>query len=306
MYLTDPFCTATIGKCPPLWESFDHRKSDNPYLSKFGEAEWENRIRKSPSLRNYVPVSDLIIHMAKCTTEAMEGTDFEGRGFFYHDALSQLTERETREWMKNNRHDDGRTYWSMWLTPVLGCNEMIVSDEGKIVKCYDQRPVGNNPETMCLDNSLIRDVHVRVNQNVGATYFLPDDDERKFSLSTPNRIISAYKRLYCPTEEHSMVPSSTRIIEDVMKVIYAHKCIVKANGNVVRGLAPRKGHRTWVEYKQVNNISEVVVDKDGGDGGDDGDDNERNKNGSWLHHDTKCALQEYWGEADGKQVDTNE
>ena len=168
----------------------DHRLSENPYLSKFGEDEWKNKIRKHPLLRNYLPVSDLITHMAKCTTEAMKGTEFEGRGLFYHDALSQLTEKETRKWMNSNTFD-GRTYWSMWITPVLGCNDIVKGENGKLVKCYSLRPVGNMPETMCLDNSLIQDVHTNVKSNVGATYFLPDNDTRKFSLTTPSRIISA-------------------------------------------------------------------------------------------------------------------
>ena len=59
-----------------------------------------------------LPVSDLVTHMAKCTTIAMKGTEFEGCGYFYHDALFQLTEKETIKWMKANEYE-GRTYWSM-------------------------------------------------------------------------------------------------------------------------------------------------------------------------------------------------
>ena len=77
----------------------DHCLSDNLYLSKFGD-EWEKELRKCNVLRSYVPVCDLIMHMAKVTTEAMKGTKYEGCGLFYHDALSQLTEKDTSEWMK--------------------------------------------------------------------------------------------------------------------------------------------------------------------------------------------------------------
>ncbi|MCH2218669.1 MAG: hypothetical protein MK076_11495, partial [Flavobacteriales bacterium] len=31
------------GSCPEKYEKIDHRKNDNPYLSKYGD-EWENRI----------------------------------------------------------------------------------------------------------------------------------------------------------------------------------------------------------------------------------------------------------------------
>ena len=102
-----------------------------------------------------------------------------------------MTEKETMKWMKNNTYA-GRTYHSMWVTPVLGCNAAIENDNGKIVTCYDGRPVGNLPETMCLDNCLINNVHGGVRRNVGATYFLDEEDPRKFSLTTPNHIVSAY------------------------------------------------------------------------------------------------------------------
>ena len=303
-----PFKSLNIGACPAELQHVDHRLCNNPYQSKFGEDEWENKMRKSAVLRKYLPVSDLITHMAKCTSDVMIGTKFEGRGYFYHDALSQSTEKETCEWMRTNKYN-GRTYWSMWVTPVLGCNNVIRDDKGKSVKCYSLRPVGNMPEVMCLDNSLNQDVHVAVESNVGATYFLPDNDTRKFSLTTPSHIIKGYKRVYCPSTAHSAIPSSRRIIQDVSKVIFALRCIVEARGNVVHGLATREGHRRWVEeYKERSSIG-VVVDEDDGDSRGDGDDGDYNgSNGPWLHHDTKCALQEYWGRndrADGKQVGTH-
>ena len=77
----------------------------------------------------------------------------------------------------------------------------------------------------------------------------------------------------------------------------------------MHGLATREGHRRWVEeYKERSSIG-VVVDEDDGDSRGDGDDGDYNgSNCPWLHHDTKCALQEYWGrndQADGKQVGTH-
>ena len=67
------------------------------------------------------------------------------------------------------------------------------------------------PEAMWLNNSLIQDVTLTltgVNKNVNknaATYFLPGNDICKFSLTNLIRIISAYKRVYCPTTEHSAI-----------------------------------------------------------------------------------------------------
>ena len=59
---------------------------------------------------------------------------------------------------------------------------------------------------------------------------------------------------------------------------------------MVRGLASRKGHHRWVESRDTTEMLDRYVR-------DDGD--------QMLHHDSKYALQEYWG-ADGEQVDTVE
>lgn len=207
--------------------------------------------------------------MAKCTTDAMKDTIYEGRGLFFHDALSQLTERDTITWMKNNKYGD-RTYYSMWIKPELGCNDVVEREDGKPVRSYSKRPVGNSPELMCLDNSLNQDIHENVRRNVSATSFLPDDDERKFSLTTPSHIVRAYRRVHCPTTSHSTIPSSNRIIQDIRKVLFALRCIVEVEGNVVRGLASREGHRRWVDSRALE-LPEGYGGDDGDDGGDGGD-----------------------------------
>ena len=40
------------------------------------------------------PISDMIHHMIQQTTNALKGTKYEGKALFYHDALSQLTEKK--------------------------------------------------------------------------------------------------------------------------------------------------------------------------------------------------------------------
>ena len=158
---------------------------------------------------------------------------------------------------------------------------------------------------MCLDNSLNQDIHENVRRNVSATAFLPDTGARKFSLATPTRIISAYTRVSCPTTSHSTIPSSHRIMQDIRKVLFALRCIVEARGNVVRGLASREGHRRWVESRGTVELPEGYGGDDGDDG-DNGDDGNDGDNG-FLHHDSKCALREFYNtKPDGEQVDTVE
>ena len=73
----------------------DHQKAENPYLSKYGEDKWMDAISKSPTLHLVCPISDLINHMAIQSTNAMKNTKFEGKGLFYHNMLSQLTEKNS-------------------------------------------------------------------------------------------------------------------------------------------------------------------------------------------------------------------
>jgi hypothetical protein len=66
---------------------------------------------------------------------------------------------------------------------------------------------------MPLDNNLNQDLHTDVNMQVAATMVLDEDDDRKFSTSTPNRLKDAYLKVW-----QSIGPTPKRIVEDVLKV----------------------------------------------------------------------------------------
>ena len=109
------------GKCPESYEFVDHRRSENPWISKYGD-KWMDYASKSPTLKLVRPVSDLITHMAVESTKAMKTSPYQNKALFYHDALSQLTENETVEWMKGSKYDK-RTIYDMWIKPEMGCND---------------------------------------------------------------------------------------------------------------------------------------------------------------------------------------
>ena len=81
------------GKCPVHFDKIDHRKHPNPYESKYG-AEWQKKISKTRTMKLVCPVSEIVQHMAQHTSDALKGTTHEGKALFYHDALSQLTEKK--------------------------------------------------------------------------------------------------------------------------------------------------------------------------------------------------------------------
>ena len=98
----------------------------------------------------------------------------------------------------------------------------------------------------------MRQIHVgdELWRHVLYTKSLPEDDHRKFSISTPLRGAYAIKRLWphCLTDE--------RIQQDVYKVVPSLKAIRDNDGCMVPGLGNRNGVRAipakevYQEYKE--------------------------------------------------------
>jgi len=217
-------CPAHDGTCPHQIE--DYRKAENPYLARYGEAQWREKINNSVFMSKYMCVKELVRDIHDRTKEAFKGTTHEDDWYFYHDALSQMTAKTTVEWMKQEG------YYKRWLIPQLGLNDDISSFGG--------RPVGNRPEFMPLDNSLNNDIQLCLSLHCAITAHLPDDDPRKFSMATPNTIVKGILRIY-GTEGN--VPCSSRIVTDCDKALTAFGKVYEAGGKMVRELCSRSGHR---------------------------------------------------------------
>ena len=59
----------------------DHRKSSNPYKSRYGDV-WEDNIREDIRRAGWVCITELILHICKTTAAAYEGTEFADSWFF--------------------------------------------------------------------------------------------------------------------------------------------------------------------------------------------------------------------------------
>ena len=88
--------------------------------------------------------------MAKELDRLMKGTQFAGKAMFKHDALSLMTAKETRLWMQTT-FVNGRSIYSRWLLPQAGLNERIEVEGGRFNRRYANRPPGNLPRLMSLD-----------------------------------------------------------------------------------------------------------------------------------------------------------
>jgi len=200
----------------------DHRKEENPYMSRYGD-DWEKEIAKTAALSGYALITEMIQHIHDETQNMMKNTVHENDWFFYHDALSLMTCAKTVEWMRQ------KGLYERWLTPM---------HFDKVFGRYANRPPGNSPELMPWDNSLNKDLKDALLFHSCLTHELDEDDDLKFSLSTPNRMTKAIKRIL-----KNGWPSSKRIIQDVEKVSTALLKISDAKGAYVPGLANRNGWR---------------------------------------------------------------
>ena len=82
--------------------------------------------------------------MVRETKQVFRGTQYKCNCYFYHDALTQMTNNETKEWM----HTYG--YLAMWLMPINGCKAGMV---------YAEHPIGDSPEMIPMDSWLFKDLH---------------------------------------------------------------------------------------------------------------------------------------------------
>ena len=149
---------------------------------------------------------------------------------FYHDALTQLKCKRTKEWMQ------AKGYLKRWILPVKDLNANTQ---------YAGRPVGNSPELMPLDCSLFKDVDEAVARHIAVTCWIPKDHpsyNKRFSRSSTVISRSTYFRILDPV--NGVAPTSRRIIHDVNECFTEHiRAIHKAKGCCVRGLGSRSGKR---------------------------------------------------------------
>ena len=206
---------------PPTALVVDHTNAENPYLSLYGEKEWEEKVSKCAHMKKYKCITTLVTHIHDYSAQVMKGTKHEKDWLFYHDALSLMTAKATIAWMKE------KEIYHRWLL-LMGINKGT---------CFFGRTIGNSPEMMPLDSTLNADVDGSVRYHISLTTHLPEDDIRKFSMSTPKRGSRAYHRIW---EE---VPCSRRIIEDTDWFLTAIQVISDHDGKAVAGLGSRKGHR---------------------------------------------------------------
>ena len=212
----------------PASLSVDFKKADNPYKVR-NPNDWEMEIKKVSHMSSYVCITDLISFMFAESKRLMNGTKFENNWYFYHDALSLMKAKDAKEWMRKEGILD------KWILPLNELNKGT---------SFAGHPVGNSPELMPLDCSLFNDVNQSVNYHINITRNLSEEDDKKFSMSSMKRGVSAYLRILEPTiDPNAGCPSSKRICEDCSKWTVHLSIIKDHNGCAVPGLGDQNDKR---------------------------------------------------------------
>ena len=196
-------------------------------------------------MKKFINIRYLVIHMALESDRLMLGTKYEGKAMFKHDALSLMTANETREWMKKAKIN-GRTLYERWLLPEAGLNEVITLADGRTSRSYANRPPGNLPRLMALDECANKNLMDCVNRHISATWQLkrgPDvATDPKYEFCDVKRASRAVLRCWDPAHgPNGGAPDSKTIIACHARVWGKHLGEIRANRGCMVGA--RSGHR---------------------------------------------------------------
>ena len=257
------FINAAKECLPGAPSIIDYRKKNNPYLSRYGVPEWKKKVLDTPTMKSLTDVRDLVTHIVAVGQERRKDLKYADDWYFYHDALSFMTSNETKIWMEK------KGWLKHWILPQHDLN--------KHIKYYRiPRPIGCNPGAMPWDASLNKDHDDIVLRHVAATLMLAEDDERKFSLSTPRRCASAYRRIY----EAFGIPSK-RIVQDIMKTQKYWQLVLDNDGRNIN--VNINGHRG----------NEGRALKTGRQGGARIKTEKKSLKSYWYHEDAATPLKEF-------------
>ena len=190
----------------------DHRRAENPYLSKYGEETYEAELDDA-ALGTRMCITNMITHLYNHTKALYTQNGNTEMWWFYHDSLALMTAKDTVEWMKE------KGYYKHWVLPELG-----IVDSFKECKSWKNMLPGNTPASNPLDMQCFSDVKSRLDSWIRLTESYDDEDPRKYTLITPKAGFDSINRVWQTT------PSSKRIVEDILEIPNSYKIIVAGGG----------------------------------------------------------------------------
>lgn len=199
------------------------------------EDSWKKEIDQHLKLFD---ARDMVDEIIKAGNLAFADTPYKDTWVLAHDALGQLWEPGTRDYLKSQEFDE-----SQILAPQAGTSADI--------KHHKDRPVGNSPELMPLDSHLFADFKRAIIYNVASTAEYANDNPKKFKLGTPKEVFSSMQRAW------KIHPTPERIVQDVLKWPKNLDKIYAAQGAVVPEVDNRHGRRETTAFKMHADCAEA-------------------------------------------------
>jgi len=172
-------------------------------------------------MKGTICITKIIEHVVQETKRVFTDMKYDGNCFFYHDTLTQMTNKDMKEWMRE------KGYLNMWVLPMKGCNAGTP---------YANSSVGDSPEMMPLDSSLFEDLHAGVHHHITRTMLLDANDPKWFSLATLTKVARAYTHVFDPTLVGPNAGNPVR--REFCK-------IVKKSLAIGRGVQSKRGGGPW-------------------------------------------------------------
>lgn len=144
----------------------NYRNSDNPYKAQRA-GNCEDEIKKVSHMSAYICITDFIQFVYNKSSKVMKGAQFGNNWYFYHDALSLMKVKDTKEWMIK------QGIFAKWILPLNDLNKG---------KPFAGHPVGNLLELILLECPLCNDFNQSVNYHINITRKLDEEDDIQFSM----------------------------------------------------------------------------------------------------------------------------
>ena len=141
---------------------------ENPYRARYGDG-WEQKVTDAVN-KSLTNVNTMIDHVVAEGNRLFAGTRHADDWVIYHDALGSWWTKAAQQRIEDRGMKDRQ------------CRSLGPTNKGTR---YFGKLVGNSPELMPLDNNLFADLMAAVRWNMACTFFLPEDDPRKFKRGTP-------------------------------------------------------------------------------------------------------------------------
>ena len=71
-------------------------------------------------MKGTICITKIIEHVVQETKRVFTDMKYDGNCFFYHDMLTQMTNKDMKEWMR------AKGYYVIWVLPMKGCNTGLV------------------------------------------------------------------------------------------------------------------------------------------------------------------------------------